>query len=216
MSYTLAQTLNLFIQGKTIDQIAIERVLATKTIQSHIGMLIENKKLAINDKVSLKGTLKETYDLFKSGLSIDQISLKRGFKSLTIKIHLYDIYVIGNSQILLPIMDNIPPQIDDSSKKISNTIINTLDLYKLGKSIEEIATERKLTIGTIEGHIVDLVSSKEITDFEIDETVYNSVIDFYEGSENSSLKDIKIHFDEIDEPISYFNIKLSLAIYKNK
>jgi uncharacterized protein YpbB len=106
---------------------------------------------------------------------------------------------------------------DNTFKVISNTLQKTLDLYQQGKTIEEISIERNLLKGIINDHIVALISLKEITNFKIDITIYNSVIDFYENSsENVELKDIKIYFDEIDEPLSYFNIKLALAIYHSR
>lgn len=47
-------------------------------------------------------------------------------------------------------------------KKNSDTKKETFDLYKQGKSILEIAEQRKLTIGTIEGHLAHYIAKSEL------------------------------------------------------
>lgn len=49
-----------------------------------------------------------------------------------------------------------------TSKK-GDTYAVTLAMYKLGKSISEIAAERSLTTGTIEGHLTQFISTGEVT-----------------------------------------------------
>ena len=53
-------------------------------------------------------------------------------------------------------------QILSAKKEVGVSKITTFDMYKSGKTIEEIATARSMAISTIEGHLTSFVGSGEL------------------------------------------------------
>ena len=195
--------------------------------------LSEIKQKSISDLAceayTLTPTLSLTLELYNSGKTIDEIALERKFVRKTIEGHIARLILMGKisnfpEEVLIiadakcfeevPIATIVNEEVPKNSN-LSPTLSNTLNLYKEGKTIEEIASLRKLTKGTIENHVVELISLGAINDFKLDEVIYNSVIDFYSQKE-VPLKDIKAHFDETDEPLSYYNIKCAIAIFNSR
>ena len=93
------------------------------------------------------------------------------------------------------------------------THILTYDLYKQGKSIEEIAEQRGLNIVTIYSHIAHLYSKGELIDLfqfftqedydQIEEAIHAMIPPFKN-------KDI---FEYLNEEMPYFKIRLAFAHY---
>ncbi|WP_255412486.1 helix-turn-helix domain-containing protein [Dysgonomonas sp. Marseille-P4361] len=94
------------------------------------------------------------------------------------------------------------PQKGDSQKL-------TLTLFKEGKSIEEIASERNLTINTVESHLVSFVLSGDVApDSLMDEAKLNKLLSLLEVVEPAtSLSRIK---EMVSEEYSYTEIKIAL------
>jgi len=92
------------------------------------------------------------------------------------------------------------------------TQLETFDLYNKGLAIETIAQERKLTTGTIVGHLIFLMEKKLIKFEEIDRLVDNNKQKKIKAAMAKvgadKLKPIK---EELGEEISYEEIKLVLA-----
>jgi len=92
------------------------------------------------------------------------------------------------------------------------TQLETFDLYNKGLAIEAIAQERKLTTGTIVGHLIFLMEKKLIKFEEIDRLVDNNKQKKIKAAMAkvgaNKLKPIK---EELGEDISYEEIKLVLA-----
>ncbi len=86
----------------------------------------------------------------------------------------------------------------------------SFDLFKEGKSITEIAKERRLSIGTIEGHFVAFVASGEI---HIDEIVSKEKQELIKTAikihGKSGTKNLK---DHLPESISYGEIRMVIAV----
>jgi len=101
---------------------------------------------------------------------------------------------------------------EKSLEEKTPTNILSFNLYKEGKSIAEIAEERKMAIATIEGHLASFIASKQIN------------IDDFVSKENQSLikEAIQIHGisgtknlkENLPENISYGEIRMVIASEK--
>ncbi|MBS1509351.1 MAG: helix-turn-helix domain-containing protein [Bacteroidetes bacterium] len=96
-----------------------------------------------------------------------------------------------------------------SSVSKTDTKLVSYNLYKEGKSIAEIAQERKLTMSTIEGHLVPFISSRQI-----------NINDLVDGQKQKLILDaVAIHgelshktlIENLPSGISYGELKLVLA-----
>jgi uncharacterized protein YpbB len=89
------------------------------------------------------------------------------------------------------------------TKKVS------LNLFKSGKSVLEIAKERDLTTNTITGHLASFIPSGEvkITDL-ISEENYKELKKIIPKKEFESLTDLK---NQLDDKYSYSDLKLVLT-----
>jgi len=91
----------------------------------------------------------------------------------------------------------------------------TLSMIQAGKTIEEIAKTREMTVGTIESHLVELCISKQldtaffINPFEIEE-IKNAMLSI---GEQTTLKNIHA---ELNGAYSYAKIKLALSLIENQ
>jgi len=90
----------------------------------------------------------------------------------------------------------------------------SLDMYKSGKSISEIATERGYAYSTIEGHLVHFVRLGELaaTQF-VDERKISQIrtaADTLENPYASAIKQI------LGDDFSYGDIKFAMAEYKRE
>lgn len=80
----------------------------------------------------------------------------------------------------------IPSPVKPGTKKVS------FDLFKLGKSIAEIAVERNLSVSTIEGHMTHFIESGEMDIYELIETrKYQRIIEKLSSLENRSIQFLK-------------------------
>jgi len=72
----------------------------------------------------------------------------------------------------------------------------SFDLFLSGKNVDEIARERGLTTGTIEGHLAHFVRSGdlEITRLVDDEEKLKKIMDYFGQAENKNLGEAKNHF----------------------
>lgn len=78
-----------------------------------------------------------------------------------------------------------------NSKKVS------FDLFKSGKSIEEIAEERGFVVGTIEGHLAHFIGEGELDIIELmDTSKVKEIADYMTAHPDFSSADIKQHFGE--------------------
>ena len=57
-----------------------------------------------------------------------------------------------------------PPTISFRKKQLGNTVQETLHCFRLGHSVEQIATQRGLVIGTIYGHLEQAIQAGESID----------------------------------------------------
>lgn len=98
-------------------------------------------------------------------------------------------------------------------KKRGDTKKESLDLFKSGKSIEEIANERELNLATITGHLASFMPTGEvkITDL-ISKTHYNELKALIPKHSFENLSDLK---HQIDDKYTYGELRLVLEDLKN-
>ncbi len=96
---------------------------------------------------------------------------------------------------------------------VSTTQYTTLNLYREGLSIEEIAEQRKLSVSTIEGHFAAFILSGdlEIGKFLNEEKLRKIIQVIKTTGQTFASKPIK---DILGDEFSYGEIKLALAHYK--
>ncbi|MDP4269792.1 MAG: helix-turn-helix domain-containing protein [Bacteroidota bacterium] len=93
------------------------------------------------------------------------------------------------------------PKVD--TKKVS------FDLFKSGKSVEEIAQERTPTPNTIEGHLAHYISTGEIKiDELLDRNKAQQIIDQFHKLETTSMTPVK---EALGDDVSYGEIRLVVA-----
>lgn len=86
------------------------------------------------------------------------------------------------------------------------------ELFKLGKTIPEIAAERSMALSTVEGHLAHYVSLGMIpvTDF-MSEEKFKKIMDVYKSSEETGLSALK---EKLGETFSYSEIRFAVATQK--
>jgi len=91
--------------------------------------------------------------------------------------------------------------------------LHTFRLIKEGKSSEEIAEIRNITLGTVNTHLAKLIAVGELT---IEQVISKHRLDYVmeaiKNSKAEKLNDIK---SKVKEDITYDEIKLVLAHLKN-
>ncbi len=102
-----------------------------------------------------------------------------------------------------------PKKIKGEKKEKIDTKQLTFDLYKEGKTIEQIAAIRNLSIGTIEGHMAHYIHLKlvKITDLMPQEKV-KAIIDMYNSSDVGTVGQLK---GKLKNDYSFGEIKMALA-----
>ncbi|SDW34552.1 helix-turn-helix domain-containing protein [Aequorivita viscosa] len=92
--------------------------------------------------------------------------------------------------------------------KKSGTKQISFDLFKAGKSISEIALERNLTVGTIEGHLTSFLASGEIEITELmPEKKFLEIKNIIETIPYEGFSDLK---SKIDDTFSYSDLRMVL------
>ncbi len=95
-----------------------------------------------------------------------------------------------------------------------NTKQVSFDLYKSGKTVAEIATERNLAVSTIEGHLAYFIARREldISEFLTKEQV-DEITGFFQERNTESIAEAKAHFGE---RFLYGQLKMVLEHLKAK
>ena len=100
-------------------------------------------------------------------------------------------------------------------KEKVDTRANTFKLFREGKSIKEIATERSLTVGTIENHLAHFVEQGDLKVGEVVSTQHQKMIRGIVKSFDKAyaLSDVK---NLLPNDYTYAEIKLVLADMKKE
>ncbi len=100
-------------------------------------------------------------------------------------------------------------EVKKEKKPKEDTKLVSFNLFKEGKTIEEIANTRALTTNTIENHLAHYVKLGELQVTKlIDEDKLNKITDYFEKAEDKSFKTAKEHFGT---EVSYGELRLALS-----
>ena len=98
-------------------------------------------------------------------------------------------------------------------KKLGETKKESLELFKLGKSIEHIANERELNINTVFGHLASFIPSGEIKVTDLMPIAYYEELKaIIPKKKYENLSDLK---HQLDEKYSYGDLRLVLDDLRN-
>jgi len=101
-----------------------------------------------------------------------------------------------------------------SKRKVGSTKTTSLQLFKSGKSIEQIAMERDLNVNTITGHLASFIASGEVKILDlISEKHYNELKEIIPKQKFETLSDLK---HNIDSKYTFGELRLVLKDLSNK
>jgi len=104
--------------------------------------------------------------------------------------------------------------IKERKPKKENTKLVSLQMFKKGMSISEIALKRDLVITTIEGHLYSFITSGEVIVFDlISEERYDEIKNKIQKINFESLTDLK---NKIDDKFSYSELRIVLNSLESK
>ncbi len=171
------------------------------------------QQTAEEDKLSLSGvvpalTLKELVTYLPTNNS--RLSDIRGIGKARLK--RYGPAII---KLIQDYLDQHQIEADDSikasqSRKIaSDTQRQSFALFQSGKSLDEVATERGLARGTIEGHLAHFIGTGELDVYLlVDRETVETIEQFVKSRPEATLSEIKSHFGE---KYSYSELKLAIS-----
>lgn len=101
---------------------------------------------------------------------------------------------------------------EQESTVLTSSAKQTLTLFKKGFGISDIAHLRKLKTATIEDHIIELIYAVDKFDWQrfITKDMFQMIRNVIEDKQTVKLKILK---NSLPEDITYFQIKLGLALY---
>lgn len=102
--------------------------------------------------------------------------------------------------------------LEENQSRLSQSGYQTLHLLKKDFSLEQISRIRNLKQNTIRDHLVEIaMEEKDFPFFKfLDSAIYEEIKRAVEGKKTYRLKEIK---NNVDPSISYFQIRLALALY---
>lgn len=169
------------------------RILTTKSIQE----LVEKLPTVPQELIKIKGIGKSKVKQFGSAIleMIDRYCIENGISKT-------------QNQISLDIAAPVKKSKRSQTKEVS------LNLFKSGNDIDQIAKMRSLTRNTIEGHLAHFVSLGELDILELlPSGKINKIEAVFEEHPNASLSEIK---DWLGENYSYGEIRLVLSYLKKE
>jgi len=91
------------------------------------------------------------------------------------------------------------PKLKPDTKEVS------LEMFRAGKDVNEIALERGLTVNTIEGHLVHFIGSGKVEIYEVvDEEQVKLISDYISENNPESMNDVKL---ALGESVSFTEIR---------
>jgi len=119
---------------------------------------------------------------------------------------------ILNRIITYSVLNKISPTVDKPTSKKTNTKKTSLDLFKNGMTVSEIAKKRDFVIGTIHGHLASFIKTGEINVFEIiPKERFETIQLLIEKTKFETISDLK---NKIDNQYSYQEINMVLSTLK--
>ncbi|CAD5250364.1 Helicase [Imperialibacter sp. EC-SDR9] len=103
------------------------------------------------------------------------------------------------------VVEKLPPPPRLPKAKAGDSKQTSMDLFKKGKSIADIAEERGLAFGTIEAHLIDFVKTGELSIFDlVPVEKVEKILPLVQKSENFSATPIKV---QLGDDYSYNDIR---------
>ncbi|MGY3052946.1 hypothetical protein ACVWYG_001142 [Pedobacter sp. UYEF25] len=178
----------------------IEKLKEEKQVKQYLGELLE---LEIGIYEQHKKILKSNalLDAFIEGRTFNKLDLDKLLDPEARKNQLQEIIAAKENMAKAKSEKSKAPKVD--------TKLLSFELNKLGKSIAQIAAERKLTVNTIEGHLAHYISKNELslTDFVAAEKV-EKIVAAAKKLDSRSFVEIK---GLLGNEVSYGEIKMVLA-----
>lgn len=200
--------LKYILNQQPIDETLLnERVVKAKqyfanALHTDIGKVITEMHLMLKGKPKIKQYLEKLRELEKTVWS---------------KIRDIEKITFGNMQFAVTEIQRTEPQIVvERARKVEKGESNriSLDLYKQGKTVQEIATERNLAASTIEGHLAEYVVTGEVNILDLlDKELLEEIKIASEGVEEGKLSPIK---EKLGEKASYGQIKMVVNYLKGQ
>lgn len=175
----------------------------------------------LNEKKKVKAYLEELVDLdglyYKQIQSIQKVEALLKSSLNNVEFSKENISLAEENRLRIEEVTQVIKQKKGKTPKEKKEKIDTkkvtFDLYKEGKTIKEIATERSFATTTIEGHLahyvgLGLIDVKEFVEVE----KMKIIIDALNKLDTNLLSEIKHH---LGEDFSYPEIKCTLAYYQN-
>ncbi len=104
--------------------------------------------------------------------------------------------------------------LEEKKPKKENTKLVSLQMFKKGMSISEIALKRDLVIGTIEGHLSSFITTGEVSIFDIiSEKKYSEIKKSIQSVKFEGLSDLK---NKVDDKFSYSELRFVLNTLDTK
>ncbi|MET4083137.1 hypothetical protein ABIB40_003106 [Pedobacter sp. UYP30] len=190
----------LFLQLSKQFLAHIEKVKEEKQVKAYLGELLE---LEIGIYEQRKRMLKANalLDAFIDGRTFNKMDLDKLLDPEVRKNQMQDVIIAKESMPKVKSARSKEPKVD--------TKLLSFELNKQGKSIAEIADERKLTANTIEGHLAHYIAKNElsVTDF-VEEEKVKKVLSAAKKLDTKNFGELKAL---LGDEVSYGEIKMALA-----
>ncbi len=182
---------------------------ACSVVSAHIDNLRDEKKVKqyLNELIKLEGLFHEQIKKCRKASSfcecfVNDESLTREKTQLLSEQN-------NREQI------NVSKKEKISGKKASkgDSVKETLNLYKSGKSVMEITEIRQMATSTIEGHLAQAVASGNLSAADI--LAEDKIKTIHQAAQQVSENGLKSLKDFLGDSFSYSDIKIAMACFKN-
>ncbi|MCE7994477.1 MAG: AAA family ATPase [Roseivirga sp.] len=173
---------------------------------------LTNHELNLKDKSKLKTYRKELKELeqtaFNKSEALRKVNLLLQFAAESKVLTKQDLH--PEDRVTTRLIKKKSSRKKQAGDKIPTAEVS-YKLYKEGKSIEEIAKERTLVTGTIEGHLSQYIQRGELDPYEIvDKQKLDNIMTLI-GPETQGMNEIKA---KLGSEYTYGDVKIALAYYK--
>jgi hypothetical protein len=146
--------------------------------------------------------------LSKLPSTLDELESVKGIGKMKVRLYGSEILDIINAYCRKHDIDRIQIVLPMKEPKVSTKQVS-LDLFRSGKTVSEIAAERGLTTATIEGHIVSFIAEGEVSVFDLVPKIKVARIMAYLVQNPG--KNINEGKAELGESISYNDLKAVMS-----
>ncbi len=124
-----------------------------------------------------------------------------------LKVFLEQLKKIVEERIPLPIVESVEAT-EKKKKGISKSSVQSLELFRIGYSVDSIAKLRNMSATSIQGHLIELVAAKEILAQEL---VEQKLLLAIRAEITAHGRDVLALKDILGEKASFFEIRVALS-----